>query len=250
MNIQQYINDYANWIKTEITYTQIGEYIEINTPFLNTDNDYLQFYIKQEGEELFFTDDGFFLNDLEASGLNLKGKRREQLNFILNQYGVHLIGKEIVMKAPANCFPERKHLYTQCLIRVSDLYMLNRPSIKTFFTEDIMEFFEQNEIYCVEGASYTGKSGLSHKYDFTLQRSKDKPERFCLAINKPSTEIAGNAIFAWEDTKSARKTNSKLIVFLNDRNKTDKQIDEALSNYDISSIRWSERNKHLHLLSA
>ena len=40
MNIQDYINDYAEWLKSEITFSKIGEYYEINTPFLDNDNDY------------------------------------------------------------------------------------------------------------------------------------------------------------------------------------------------------------------
>ena len=33
MNIQEYINSYAEWLKSEISFTKVGEYYEINTPF-------------------------------------------------------------------------------------------------------------------------------------------------------------------------------------------------------------------------
>ena len=90
MNIEKYIDDYVNWLKNEITFTQIGEYYEINTPFLDSSNDYLQFYVKQDGNNIFFTDDGYTLNDLENSGFKMTPNRKKQLTTILNQYGVRL----------------------------------------------------------------------------------------------------------------------------------------------------------------
>ena len=53
MDIQHYIDEYISWLKSEITFSKVGDYYEINTPFLDSANDYLQFYIKQEGSEIF-----------------------------------------------------------------------------------------------------------------------------------------------------------------------------------------------------
>ena len=72
MDIQSYINEYVDWLKSEITFSKVGEYYEINTPFLDNDNDYLQFYVKQNGQEIFFTDDGFTINGLEMAGYKPK----------------------------------------------------------------------------------------------------------------------------------------------------------------------------------
>ena len=74
--------------KNEITFSKVGEYYEINTPFLDTDNDYLQFYVKLEGDEIYFTDDGYTLNSLEMTGFKMTKNRKQQLTCILNQYGV------------------------------------------------------------------------------------------------------------------------------------------------------------------
>ena len=95
MNIQRYIDDYINWLKNEITFSKVGEYYEINTPFLDTDNDYLQFYVKQEGEEIYFTDDGYTINSLEMTGFKMTKNRKQQLTSILNQYGVQLFKARI-----------------------------------------------------------------------------------------------------------------------------------------------------------
>lgn len=90
MDIQRYIDDYANWLRNEITFSKVGQYYEINTPFLDTDGDYFQFYVKQENDELLFTDDGYTLNSLEMTGFKLTKNRKQQLNQILSQFGVQL----------------------------------------------------------------------------------------------------------------------------------------------------------------
>ena len=241
MDIQHYINDYANWIKNEITFSKIGEYYEINTPFLDTDGDYFQFYVKQDGDELFFTDDGYTLNSLEMTGFKLTKNRKQQLNQILSQFGVHLEKNELTLQAPAEEFAQRKHAFTQCLIRVTDMCMTSRTKTFSFFLEDIQDFFLENDIYCMENVSFTGRSGFVHNYDFAIQRSKRKPERLCLAINNPNKTSMGNALFAWNDTKPFRKSDSQLVVFLNDSNSISKGIEDGFANYNVNTIRWSER---------
>ena len=59
MDIQHYIDEYNSWLKSEITFSKVGDQYEINTPFFESANDYLQFYIKQEETEIFFTDVGY-----------------------------------------------------------------------------------------------------------------------------------------------------------------------------------------------
>lgn len=252
MDIQHYIDEYVNWLKSEITFSQIGSYYEINTPFLDSANDYLQFYVKQDGNEIFFTDDGYTLSDLEMAGFQLTKNRKFQLQNILNQYGVQLLGKELTTIAPVSEFPQRKHAFIQCLMHVNDLYMTSRSKTGAYFLDDIQSFFAQNEIYCMENVQFSGKSGFSHNYDFAIQRSKYKPERLCLAINNPNRNAMNNALFAWNDTKPSRKSDSKLIVLLNDSNSIGKGVEAGFSNYGVNTIRWSQRTEkeNLNLLTA
>lgn len=252
MDIEKYIDDYTNWLKSEITFTKIGEYYEINTPFLDCKNDYLQFYVKQDGNNLFFTDDGYTINDLEATGFKMTPNRKKQLSSILNQYGVHLDHNDLILSAPATEFAKRKHAFIQCMLKVNDLYMSSRSKVTSYFLDDIQDFFTEKEIYCFNNMQFVGKSGYAHNYDFAIQRTRNMPERLCLAINNPSRTTLSSAIFAWDDTKPDRPKDSKLIVFLNDSNKLGKNVEDAFHNYEIDTIRWSERNQpaNIHLLTA
>ncbi len=252
MDIQKCINDYADWLKNEITFTKMGEYFEITTPFLDSYNDYFQLYVRQDGDTVFFSDDGQTLNALYMSDFQLTSNRKKQLQSILSQYGVKLNQNELTATSHIRDFAQTKHMFVQAMIRVSDLYMTSRTKVSSLFLDDIQEYFRQNNIYCTEDVQFRGKSGFYHSYDFVLQRTKSKPERLCMAINNPTKTTIGNALFSWNDTKGTRKADSQLIVLLNDSNSFNKSIIDALSNYDANSILWSERDKkeNLDLLSA
>ena len=247
MDIEHYINGYIHWLKNEITFSKVGEYYEISSPFLDEKNDYLQFYVKQSGDDILFTDDGYTLNELQSIGISITGNRKKQLNMILNQYGAKLTDKEITLIASAKDFPQKKHMYIQCLLKVHDLYLTSRVKTNSYFLNDIQNFFLKNEIYCFPNFQLIGKSGFSHNYDFAIQQSKKKPERLCLAINTPNKTAFTNTIFAWEDTRPVRHTNAQLVVILNDANKITRGIEEAFSNYEITTIKWSERKKEKNL---
>lgn len=250
MNIQHYIDEYLLWLKNEITFSQVNDYYEITTPFLDSANDHLQFYVKQDGNKIFFTDDGFTINDLEMIGFVMTPTRKKQLELILNQFGVQLDGKELILSANPGEFAQKKHAFLQCMIHVSDMYMTSRSRVNSCFIDDIQNFFQKNGIFCMENVQFSGKSGFTHYYDFALQRSEKHPERLCLAINNPTKAAMGNAIFTWNDTKPQRKKDSQLIVFLNDSNTIGKGIENAFSNYDVNTIRWSQRQLKIDLLTA
>ena len=252
MDIQNLIDEYATWLRKEITFEKVGEYYEITTPYLDSANDYLQIYVRQDGDELYFTDDSATINNLKMSGFQLTAARKKHLQRILNQYGVKLNGDELIAKAPANSFAQKKHLFIQAMLRIDDMFMISKSKVASFFLDDIQEFFDEKEIYYSDNVQFTGISGFAHNYDFLLQRSRTKPERLCQAVNNPNKSSMGNILFAWNDTKPARKNGSQLIVILNDQNNIAKGVEDAFLNYDAKVIKWSERDStnNLELLSA
>mgnify|MGYP001054682190 CR=1 FL=1 len=252
MDIQQLIDQYTTWIKNEIKFDKIGEYYEITTPYLDNANDYLQIYVKQIGDNICFTDDGAVINNLKMNGIQFTCNRKEHLNAILLQYGVQLRGNEIIAETSFDNFAQKKHLFIQAMLRIDDMFATSKSKVSSFFLDDIQNFFLEREIYHSENVQFIGVSGLSHNYDFLFQRNKKNPERLCQAVNTPNQSNVGNVIFSWNDTKSARKTDSQLIVILNDQNKIKNKIKEAFFKYDIRVILWSERNRpeNLELFSA
>ena len=252
MDIQKLIDEYAAWLKSEITFERVGEYYEITTPYLDNANDYLQIYVRQEGDDIFFTDDSATIRSLKMSGFQFTLNRKIYLQKILNQYGVRLNGDELIAKAPIKSFAQKKHLFIQAILRIDDMFAITKSKVASLFLDDIQAFFEEQEIYYSDNVQFTGTSGFTHSYDFLLQRTKTKPERLCQAINNPNKSSMGNILFAWNDTKPSRKKDSQLIVILNDQNSIGRGVEDAFINYDAKVIRWSERNRNenLSLISA
>ena len=242
MDIQKMIDDYARWLKSEITFEQVGEYYEITTPYLDSANDYLQIYVRQDGENLLFTDDSSTINNLKMCGFQFTPARKMHLSRILNQIGVKLSGDELTIKATPRDFPQKKHLLIQCMLRVDDMFAMSKSKVASLFLDDIQEFFEQQDIFYSDNVQFTGTSGFTHSYDFLLQRTRSKPERLCQAVNIPNKTSMSNILFSWSDTKPVRKNDSQLIVILNDRNGIARGVEDAFNNYDAKVIRWSERD--------
>lgn len=249
VGIKQLLDNYISWLKEETTFSKIGDFYEITTPFLDSSNDYIQIYVKQEGDDLYFSDDSATINMLEMKGMNLSPQRFAHLKNIINQYNVKLEGTELTMKAPVQNFAQCKHMFIQTLLRVEDLLYTAKQKVASLFLEDVQEFFAEQDIYCTENVQFSGISGFSHTYDFLLQRNKRYPERLCQTINNPSKSAMENILFVWSDTKPARRADSRLIVILNDTGNTiGKGVEAGFRNYGVDVIKWGERNLSDNLL--
>ncbi len=252
MNITTLIDEYVSWLKNEITFQRFGEYYEITTPFLDQYNDYLQIYVKQERDTIYFSDDGAAIHRLKESGFNFNNKQKKIIQKTLEQYGARLEENEITAKAPAAGFAQAKHMFVQAIMRIDDMFGFLKTKSSSVFVNDVQEFFLENNIFYSENVQFTGHSGYTHNYDFLLQRSKTKPERLCQALNTPNQSYVGSTLFAWDDTKLTRKNDSQLIIFLNDQNNKIKGAEKAFNIYGAHIIKWSERNSNysIDLLTA
>ena len=76
-----------------------------------------------------------------------------------------------------------------------------------------------------------------------------KPKRFIVPINSPTQSYIKSTIFTWEDVRGNRNADSALYVLLNDTShKIADEVKTAFTEYGISSILWSEREKHIEKL--
>ena len=243
---------YINWLEDEIIVNEIEDCIEITSPFLDRYNDYLQVYAKKENDsEIILTDDASILDNLQMSGIDINSPKRKQiLDNILNKYGVKIEKGALTIKAGIEDFPQKILFLMQAMLNVDDMFMLSQNKVASIFLDDIKSFFNQKEIFYSEDVSFIGKSGFVYSYDYLIQRTKEKPERLCKAINNPNRQNFQNTIFMWNDTKETRKLDSQLIVFLNDENKIDPSVIEGFKNYEVNVIPWSKREESLKILTA
>ena len=252
MDIQSLIDDYASWLRKEITFDKIGDFFEITIPYLDNANDYLQIYVKQIDNGLFLTDDGATIGKLIARGFRMTAQKKDHLQRTLNQFGVKLDGNCITVQSSMNQFAFKKHMMVQAMLRIDDMFTVSRAKETPLFIEDIQTFFDENDIYYSDSIQIVGKSGFAHNYDFLMQRSKKMPERLCRAVNHATRSSMAEILFSWNDTKPARKDGVQLVVIINDRNEITRGVEDGFMNYDAKIVPWSKRNEPtmLSILSA
>jgi hypothetical protein len=251
--VRQLVDNYAQWVRDKSAIREIGdEYVEITTPYLDRHNDYAQIYVRRESGGFLLTDGGETIDDLRLSGCELDtAKRRDLLSATLNGFGVHRDGDSLQVRATATSFPLRKHNLVQAMLAVNDMFYLAVPVVTSLFLEDVANWMELSDIRFTQNVRFSGKSGYDHNFDFVIPSSRRAPERLIRAVTRPGRDMAEALAFAWVDTKEVRPPNSRFYALLNDDERSpNASILDALANYDITSVLWSERESVREALAA
>jgi hypothetical protein len=241
--IEKLLHDYHEWLKDKTTLREVnGAWVEITTPYLDRHNDALQIYARRENSGFVLTDDSYTIHDLEASGCNLNTeKRKDLLQMTLNGFGVKLNNEAIEVHATSDNFPLRKHNLLQAMLAVNDLFYLAKPVVESLFYQDVVVWLDANDIRYMPNVKFTGISGYDHHFDFAIPKSRKQPERIVQAINRPTRDSALLFIHAWSDTRQVRSPESKAYAMLNDEQPVSGAVIEALRNYDIRPVPWTQR---------
>jgi hypothetical protein len=250
--IQILMDQYVAWLRSKTTLRQVDDWIEVTTPYLDRNNDYLQIYARRQNGSYILTDDGHILEELELSGCKLESpKRMALLQMTLNGFGVKLVDGALEIRAAREDFPLRKHNLVQAMLAVNDLFYLATPMVSSLFLEDVVVWLDENEIRYTPNVKFTGKSGYDHLFNFVIPKSRKRPERIIQAINRPSREEAQVAAFAWFDTRDVRSPESKAYAILNDSERiVPPTVMDALQSYEVMPIPWSKRDIMVEELTA
>jgi hypothetical protein len=92
---------------------QVGDWVEITTPFLDRHNDRLQVYARRCDDGFLLTDDGYTLADLEQAGISLGN---EELRALIGAQGVQVAGKALEVRATRDTFGARLHALVQAML--------------------------------------------------------------------------------------------------------------------------------------
>ena len=250
--MENLIHSYIDWLKKGLITRKLdNDWHEIVTPFLNHKNDLIELYVKKgKNDSIIISDGGNTLNELYLSGLNINNskKRQKELHSITLSFGITL-NEDLSLSVLTNLkqFPAVKHRLIQAMISIDDLYVLSTPKVKSYFLEDVSKFFDLNEIIYIKDAFFTGKSGFTHKFDFTLPKIGKRKEIAVKAISLPRKDTIGSVLWMIEDTKKAREQTNGLVI-LNDTDGVAADITDALQKYDVPFFNWSGRENSLQQL--
>jgi hypothetical protein len=251
-DVRNLMDQYMAWLKQKTLLREINGSVEVTTPYLDRHNDYIQFYVKRNQNGYVLTDDGYIITDLKNSGCKLDtDKRQELLKMTLNGFGIQMEHDALTVHATPDNFNLRKHNLVQAMLAVNDLFYLAVPMVASLFLEDVSAWLDLHDIRYTPKAKFTGKSGYDHLFDFVIPKSRKAPERIIQTINKPSRETAQVVAFSWIDTKEVRPPDSCAYAFLNDsEQKPSVAVLDALRNYEVNPVLWSEREAFEETLAA
>lgn len=249
--------EYTNWLYENMTEEELSPgMFELTTPFLDRNNDYTQIYIQYNDDgTISISDNGYIIDDLSMSGFEFStSKRKELLNKLISSFGLSLKNEVIYTNIDdPKDLAETKHRLLQAMLYINDMFVLNRPNVKSLFFEDVSTFFDTNDIRYSANIDFIGKSTLVNKFDYVIPKSKVNPERIIKLMNNPtSTSRSGNIVFSWMDTLPNRPKSTQLFVILNDENGTSSKVIDVFKNYsdfNIEPILWSSRNDYIDKLA-
>ncbi len=250
--VRNLLNEYTAWLGASNDLRQVGDWIQITTPYLDRHNDSLQIYARREKDYFLLADDNYTIDDLEISGCVLSSpKRQDLLNMTLNGFGVKRSSDGLFVKATIKDFPLKKHNLVQAMLAVNDLFFLAEPAVKSLFYEDVVAWLDSKEVRFTPQVKFTGVSGYDHMFDFVIPKSKSAPERLLRAINRPRRDSAEAFLHAWTDTQHTRPPDAKAYAILNDMGQeVSGGVSDAFFAYDIKPVLWSERENIVNDLAA
>jgi hypothetical protein len=248
LDCNKIIDEYIRWIRdnTVVKTIEEGQSCLVSSPFLDRHNDHLNIYIVKNGNNFQLTDDGYTINDLKMSGLEINTPKREKIfKTVLNGFGVKTDqNNALYVEATLNNIGQKKHHLLQAILAVNDMYTLSQEMVSSLFKEDVELYFKSNEIYFSKDIKITGKTGFDHNIDFLITASKAKPERLIKTVNNPKRDSILSSIFAFTDIVEVREEKTSNYVVYNDIEKTVSQdVIGALTNYGVKHIPWSEKEK-------
>ncbi len=248
---EQLIEAYVSWLRKGLSFEKLEGSCELTTPFLDRHNDHLQIYATKRDGKILLSDDGYILSDLRTSGLELSTpKRKAVLEAVLNGFGVHVDGNQLVVEASQRNLGQRLHSFVQAMLSVNDMFVMAQPRVASFFWEDVQSFLVAHEVRYSPRVKISGRSGFDHAIDFLIPKSRTRPERLIQAINAPSKNTIGTYLFSLGDTREARGDGAEAYAFLNNQDReVAGDVIEALEAYEVKPALWSRREEYVHALA-
>lgn len=235
-------NIYIEWLKTKIKTTKIEEEIEFITPFLDSHNDHIHFYIRKDGKNYIFSDNGYTINDLSLSGCNLKNapQRERILEILTNGYGVIRKDDELSIVATKDNLAIKIHMFLHSLMSVSNMFMLSEPNVRNIFFNDVRLFFDINEIRYTPSKNLIGNSGLPHEIDIYIETNNGFKGKLISTLNTPTPKNVKPILYTLNDINDYSK-----YIILNDKNKVSENVKKAILYDKIQPIPYSQMNDYL-----
>ena len=239
------LGSHRQWLSDNTTFKVLDDSVEINLPFLNRHNDYIQVYLVKNGDNFTISDDGETIDDLKLCGLEFNsGKRQRLLRSAI--IGFRVENDDGILKVDANVedFGFKLNRLIQAILAVNELLVLAQPVFPSDFQSNVEDWLKKNNIEFSKGRKIVGKSGLRHSFDFAIASPTNDWQQMVKLVNKPSMDIARKVAFTSVDIPQEYSASTKIVVILNDREHSNfRRFSQVLNHYGVETVAWSIRDK-------
>lgn len=119
--------------------------LAVRSPFSDGSGDPVTFYVRETGDGYQLEDDGEFLSHLVASGVDIeRGQRRQLLDSVLSTCGAIWDPETFEIRSlPISDVAAASVNFLAALIRVRDLELLTRETVRSTFRDDAIAAIEE-----------------------------------------------------------------------------------------------------------
>lgn len=247
--IDERIETYYQWLKDNTAIKEdIGTgWSSVSTPFVGLFNDCIEIFIKKEEDKILLSDDSLTIDNLTLLGVDIarSPKRMEFIKYVLRNYGVQLVDKELTVISSEKDFPQKKHALISAISEISDLGITAKHTVASVFVEDVQTYLTERDVTFTPQFIAKGSTGLEFNFDFHIAGKKSE------LVIKPFNSLNQGAVerflFSWQDIKDTResvtKKEMKSLAVINDTvNEPKREYIEAFKSKNADVLFWSLRN--------
>lgn len=247
--IDERIETYYQWLKDNTAIKEdIGTgWSSVSTPFVGLFNDCIEIFIKKEEDKILLSDDSLTIENLTLLGVDIarSPQRMEFIKYVLRNYGVQLVDKELTVVSSEKDFPQKKHALISAISEISDLGITAKHTVASVFVEDVQTYLIERDVTFTPQFIAKGSTGLEFNFDFHIAGKKSE------LVIKPFNSLNQGAVerflFSWQDIKDTResvtKKEMKSLAVINDTvNAPKREYIEAFKSKNADVLFWSLRN--------
>jgi hypothetical protein len=151
MWVNDLVEEYLKFLREHLKVKEAeGGWYALATPFLNSFNDYIEIYVRKDGDRIILSDGEETLSNLELLNLTFgrKSRRKDILESILRNYGVKMRGDELMIVTDIKNFACAKHNLISAIIGISDLSIIptSKSNSEKIFTDNVQKYFKELDI--------------------------------------------------------------------------------------------------------
>ena len=220
-----------------------GGALRMSTPFLYPNGDRIDVFLESKSNHLFRD---FSLSDFGQTSLYLRSaqvkldfpaKKKELLDSILAQFGVHLHGGDLIVEIPeseSSDISDAIFRLSQACLRFSDFASHQRLRGENPFKSDVEGFLHASGLTYISDAKPVGRFKNSVAVDFEVFGRERKSYICVLASLTPSAAhtSATETFRKWYDIADSEKDSHELITVYNSTSISHKRADlDRLRNF-------------------